>query len=73
MIEYPQGYGRRDPLPVCAPISETSECDCCGGSGEHAFGAGMDADTKDCSPCNGWGVFFLTKLRKPSKKKEEPE
>ena len=66
MVEYSQGYGRREPLPVCDPIKETAECPCCQGAGEHSFGAGMDADSVDCSPCGGWGYFFLTKLARKS-------
>ena len=62
MIEYPRGYGRRDPLSVCDPIKETLDCPCCKGAGNHSYGAGMDAE--DCSPCNGWGCFLLTKLKR---------
>ena len=66
-IEYPQGYGRRDPFPVCEPILETLECPCCKGSGEHAYGAGMDADAVDCSPCNRWG--YLVTLPNPKSRR----
>ena len=63
MIEYPRGFGRRDPIPVCDPIKETAECPCCKGAGDHSYGAGMDADAVDCVPCAGWGHFFLVKLK----------
>ena len=71
MIEYDRGYGRRDPLPVCEPIGNTLECPCCKGAGLHTYGKGMDADSVDCIPCVGWGVFYLTTLSKPDKNKGE--
>ena len=60
MIEYPSGYGRRDPVPICDPIDGTVECPCCKGDGAHSYGAGMDLDGVDCSPCQGWGYFAMT-------------
>ena len=57
MVEYPRGYGRRDPVPDCAPTPRRVDCTCCAGHGEHEYGRGMDADAVDCSTCNGWGYF----------------
>ena len=64
MVEYPRGYGRRDPVPVCDYIPRTLDCPCCKGQAEHSYGAGMDSDAVDCTPCAGSGYFFLKKVKK---------
>ena len=34
------------------------QCPCCEGGGEHAFGAGMDADSTYCEYCESWGYLI---------------
>ena len=64
MIEYPQGFGRRDPVPVCEPLERVIACPCCEGDAGHSYGKGMDTDSVDCTTCNGWGYFVLTEPTK---------
>lgn len=54
MIEYANGYGRRDPVPECNMFTREIEisCPCCNGEGRHAFGAGMDTDSVPCEFCD---------------------
>ena len=55
MIHYENGYGLRERPLECMGDRPVVKCPCCDGYGEHAFGAGMDADGKDCSVCGGNG------------------
>ena len=64
MIEYPQGFGRRDPVPVCELVEPTIDCPCCQGDTEHSYGKGMDTDSVDCIPCGGWGYFVMARPTK---------
>ena len=41
---YANGYGLRVRPPQCGELPREVDCACCGGSGEHLFGEGMDAD-----------------------------
>ena len=54
MTNYFDGYGRRDPVPKCEDVGRI-ECPCCEGSGEHTYGAGMDAAEVPCRVCGGYG------------------
>ena len=70
MTHYPNGYGRRDPVPECiTPVTQV-DCPCCEGNGAHSYGAGMDADSIDCSTCNGFG-YLLTSV--PAKTNAWPQ
>ena len=62
MTSYPQGYGRRDPVPECMDLPVKLECPCCHGTGEHEYGAGMDADAVTCSVCDGWGELQVSRI-----------
>ena len=41
---YANGCGLRERPPKCVEPPVEVDCLCCGGSGEHLFGEGMDAD-----------------------------
>lgn len=56
--QYPNGYGLKEAAPECREVEQV-DCPCCGGSGEHAFGKGMDADAVECSACKGHGWFLV--------------
>ena len=55
------GYGLRECPPECGEPPREVDCACCGGSGEHLFGEGMDAGGASCIVCEGEGRFLLLK------------
>ena len=61
---YANGYGLRARPPECVEPPHEVDCSCCGGSGEHLFGEGMDAGGASCIVCEGEGRFFLLKLER---------
>ena len=44
LTRYANGYGLRERPPECAAPPREVNCTCCGGSGEHLFVDGMEAD-----------------------------
>ena len=56
---YPNGYGRRDPVPHCVQPLQEIQCYCCKGDGEHSYGAGMDSDAVTCQVCQGYGYLLV--------------
>lgn len=38
-------------------------CPCCNGDAAHSFGAGMDADSVDCTTCKGWGFLEIQPIK----------
>ena len=63
LTSYSNGYGLRESPPHCQERPSRVDCPCCGGSGEHTFGAGMDADGVTCSVCKGAGELALSVLK----------
>ncbi len=68
MTNYENGYGRRDPPPECMEDRPVVKCPCCDGHGEHAFGAGMDADGKTCGVCGGNGELRGIRIEETERK-----
>ena len=54
---YPNGYGRTDAIEPCKDRPIATQCTCCGGSGIHETGAGMDASDYECFTCGGTGLI----------------
>ena len=72
-VSYPQGYGRRDPVPECVEWQDRIDCPCCKGTGEHGYGAGMDADSVDCVVCGGWGQLAVSRITKAEERNGRTE
>ena len=60
IVSYPNGHGLRERPPECAERPERVPCPCCQGAGEHAYGAGMDADSAPCRVCMAQGELAVS-------------